>query len=372
MHENLDRIKELLARGKEKYRTSMSNPNTRATVIGAISFLVLVVVIVIISISMSGKDIDEFVKTKWVKALEEGDLKTYKKLWDKEARSENKKHYEKAVELLGKKLNVDEDKIEAKRDLRNDNLYHVEEIPVNLIEDDIKLLTFRDLKVEKKGWLGRWKIIDDEVDFLEEEIPPLAKSKDSSTNETESSQLAEPWEDRGNQSGYAEKTKKAEGKFDTSSSDSLDPIAGEAPLDTKLKISQVIGEWQVAWQKENLVEYMSKYADEAIITRVTVRGGKEYPVTLTKRELRKRMKIMNRRYKTIKVNISNLRIDGDRAIADVKFRQEFIGKPEKETPIYSDIGTKSLTFMVDPSDGYWKIYEENWKMYVKVPRYPKF
>ena len=38
---------------------------------------------------------------------------------------------------------------------------------------------------------------------------------------------------------------------------------------------------------------------------------------------------------------------------------------------YQDFGTKTLIFMVDPSDGLWKIYSESWKLYKEVPNYPK-
>lgn len=362
------KAKELLEKGQEKYRTAMDNPNIRATLIGMIAFLVIIAIVVILISVSRRKNVDEFVKTKWATALEDGDSSIYKKLWDEKARENNKTHYQKAVKLLGKKLKVDEEGINYVRDLRNDNLYYFEEIPVTVVENGIERLTSRNLQVEKKGLLGKWKLIDDNVEDLEEEeVPPLATSKSGSTNESESASVAKSRKDNyDNQSGYTEN------RTEAPPSDSMDPISGDAPLDTKLKISQVIGEWQVAWQDQDVNEYMSKYADDAIITRVTVKSGKEFPYTLTKKELRSHMEGLIKRYKTIEVDISNLQIDGDRAIADVKFRQKFVGKPKKGLPIYSDVGRKTLTFMIDPSDGYWKIYEETWKMYVKVPRYPKF
>ena len=358
-----DRIKELLSTGKKRYRSAMSNPNTRAFVIGVVCLLALVAVIIIISISISRRDsieaVEAFVK-KWAKALETGNQEMYKKLWDKEARQKNKEHFEKTVKLLDKELKIDQDEIEQPTYNPRENLYTVKKISVTLKDTGIKLSS-HDLKIGKKGWLREWKILDDKV--LEDETPLLAKTwedgYDSPSGDTEEEQP------------QGLPSTKTEGRSDTSQPDSLDPIAGNAPLDTKLKISQVIGEWQVAWQERDIDEYMSKYADDAIITRVTVKGSKEYPITLTKKELRKRMERINKKYKTIKVNISNLRIDGNRASADVKFIQGFIGTPKGNLPIYSDVGTKTLTFMIDPSDGYWKIYEEDWREYKGVKIFPK-
>jgi len=359
MQENLDKIKGLIEKGKEKYRSSMSNPNIRAAIIGSIAFVALLAVIIIVSIAMTGKDdINTFVKTKWANALERNNKEAYEKLWEKDARKRNKKHYERVKQLLDKDLKVERDKIKPVKDFRNENLFYVKEIPVSLTDSGVEVLTYHDLTIEKKGWFTKWKILDDDVYFIEEDTPPIVQAENSTTRDSINSF-----------NKYTNNSSEAQSK--TSQSNSLDPIDGNAPLDTKLKISQVIGEWQVAWQEQDLDKYLSKYSDDAIITRVTVKGGKEFPIKLTKKEFRKRMEVMNKRYKTIQVKISDLNIDGDKAVADVEFKQEFIGTPEGNLPIYSDIGTKTLTFMVDSSDGYWKIYEENWKLYEKVPKYPK-
>ena len=117
---------------------------------------------------------------------------------------------------------------------------------------------------------------------------------------------------------------------------------------------------------------MSKYAEEAEITRVTITKGQEYPTRLNKKQLREKMKSLNERYSKIKVNIFHLQINGDSAVAGVNFLQEFVGtRPAGSQAIYSDFGKKELVFMVDPADGLWKIYAESWKHYKNVPKYPK-
>ena len=84
------------------------------------------------------------------------------------------------------------------------------------------------------------------------------------------------------------------------------------------------------------------------------------------------MKSLNAAYSKIRVNIFQLQINGDNAVADVNFVQEFVGsRASGSQPIYSDYGKKELVFMVDPADGLWKIYAESWKHYKNVPKYPK-
>ena len=147
---------------------------------------------------------------------------------------------------------------------------------------------------------------------------------------------------------------------------------GNAPLDTHLKVRQVLGKWQAAWEEKDLNTYMSIYSDEAQITRVNVRGGKETSVYLTKGQLRAKMKRLNTMYADIQVSISNLQVNGDRAVADVKFLQKFTGTPASGSrPAYSDYGTKKLNLMVDPTDGHWRIYAETWSRYEDVPDFPK-
>jgi len=145
-----------------------------------------------------------------------------------------------------------------------------------------------------------------------------------------------------------------------------------APLDTELKLRQIIEDWRQAWEKKDVNRYIGKYADFAEIRRVTVVNGKEYPVKLTKEELRRRMRRLWRKYGRIEVNISTLQIKGDYATADVNFLQEYKAWIADNRKIaYQDFGTKQLKFVKDVKDNSWKIISENWKIYKKVPSYPK-
>ena len=76
---------------------------------------------------------------------------------------------------------------------------------------------------------------------------------------------------------------------------------------------------------------MSTYSDKALITRVTVRGGKETKIYLTKKQLQSKMKRLNTMYADIQVVISNPQINGDRATAEVTFLQKFTGTPASGT-----------------------------------------
>ena len=205
-----------------------------------------------------------------------------------------------------------------------------------VIETHIRTLT-----IEKKGFFRRkWKLVNDQVGEISGAIA-LATTEPESANTMSR-----------NASG---------GIFD-----------GNAPLDTQLKVSQVLGKWQAAWEGKDLNTYMSTYSDKALITRVTVRDGKETKIYLTKKQLRAKMKKLNTLYADIQVVISNPQINGDRATAEVTFLQKFTGTPASGTrPAYSDYGTKELDLMVDPTDGHWRIYAETWSLYENVPEFPK-
>ena len=198
----------------------------------------------------------------------------------------------------------------------------------------------RTLTIEKKGFFRRkWKIINDEIGVVSDAIAYVPNESGADTVS-------------GEESGNA---------FD-----------GNAPLDTQLKVRQVLGKWQTAWEEKDLKTYMSIYSERSRITRVNVRGGKENKVHLSKGQLREKMKRVNKLYSEIQVSISNLQVNGDRAVADVKFLQKFTGTPASGSrPAYSDYGTKKLNLMVDPSDGHWRIYSETWSRYEDVPDFPK-
>jgi ketosteroid isomerase-like protein len=200
----------------------------------------------------------------------------------------------------------------------------------------------RTLTIEKKGFFMRkWKLINDAV----------GKDDISDQSISQTDQLTE----------------------DAGAEQAISNIYnGNAPLDTQLKVGQILGKWQKAWEEKDVDTYMSIYAERALITRVTVRNGNETSIFLRKDQLKQKMKKLNLYYGDIQVVISKLVINGDRAVADVEFLQKFKGSPATGSrPAYSDIGTKKLNLMVDPADGYWKIYSETWSRYKDVPEFPK-
>jgi ketosteroid isomerase-like protein len=294
-------------------------------------------------------------------------MATYQKLWDTQARRENRVSYERALKLVMKeKVEVNLAGVQPRRDFKNRNRYRIKHIPVVFYEaeDDVPVSLYRDLTVEKKGLLRQWKLVNDEI-FDGLQYSEIGEESIVQVQNDSSASNLNPLTGKGGVIG----THPTPQAVKTDISDSL---VGTAPLDTKLKVSQVLGGWQKAWQGRDLEAYMSIYADEAQITRVIVRGGKEYPIKRTKAQLREKMKHLNRRYSKIEVIISNVQINGDSAVADVGFLQEFKGTPASGSqPAYSDYGTKKLILMVDRTDGLWRIYSESWKLYKEVPKYSK-
>ncbi|RKU16767.1 hypothetical protein C6500_16205 [Candidatus Poribacteria bacterium] len=277
----------------------------------------------------------------WKVALESQDLKAYTDLWDKSARKRRAASFARAKDLMAQTHIVDLTGAMYTAVPRHKNRHLVDNIQVTLQNGGDTLETHtRTLTIEKKGFFRRsWKLINDQINVVSDAI---ALAPDVPAVDTVS----------GEASG---------GTFD-----------GNAPLDTHLKVRQVLGKWQAAWEEKDLNTYMSIYSDEAQITRVNVRGGKETSVYLTKGQLRTKMKRLNTMYADIQVSISNLQVNGDRAVADVKFLQKFTGTPASGSrPAYSDYGTKKLNLMVDPTDGHWRIYAETWSRYEDVPDFPK-
>jgi hypothetical protein len=142
------------------------------------------------------------------------------------------------------------------------------------------------------------------------------------------------------------------------------------PLDTEFKLRQILEAWRGAWEEKDIDAYMAWYADYATILRVTVVDSHEIPETLTKAQLKERMKRLVNRYSRVKVDVSNVRIRGSYAEADMRFQQDFAAwrKGGDGGPAYQDKGIKTLKFVNDAGD--WRIYEESWKTYVDVPSYP--
>ena len=278
----------------------------------------------------------------WKAALETQDIKTYTDLWDKSARKKRASSFRRATDLLSQTHIVDLQYATYSRVPTQRNRHIVDGIRVTLqsgtevIETHIRTLT-----IEKKGFFRRkWKLINDQIGEISGAIA-LATTEPASANTMSNTESG--------------------GIFD-----------GNAPLDTQLKVSQVLGKWQAAWEGKDLDTYMSTYSDKALITRVTVRDGKETKIYLTKKQLRSKMKKLNTMYADIQVIISNPQINGDRATAEVTFLQKFTGTPASGTrPAYSDYGTKELDLIVDPADGHWRIYAETWSLYENVPEFPK-
>jgi len=280
---------------------------------------------------------------KWKEAIEAQDKKKYSSLWDKSSRKRHQNNYQLALAQMSDTSEVDLSLASYTPIAKSKTKHVVENISITTYNANTPIGSHtRKLTIEKKGFFIRgWKLINDEVvgDYLSEN--PIVQQE-----QPEMDPIQEETE-----SGI---------------------YSGDAPLDTQLKASQVLGKWQQAWEDKDLDTYMSIYADRALITRVSVRNGKEIPSYLTKKQLREKMRRLNVHYSGIQVKISKLVINGDRAVADIEFVQEFKGTPASGSrPAYSDIGIKQLDLMIDPADGYWKIYGETWSRYENVPKFPK-
>ena len=278
----------------------------------------------------------------WKSALEAQNVKTYTDLWDKSSRKKRASSFRRATELMSQTHIVEIQYATYSPVPNHKNRYVVDGIRVTLQDGEEIIETHnRTLTIEKKGFFRRkWKIVNDQIGEISGAIA-LARTEQASANTVS-----------GEESG---------GTFD-----------GNAPIDTHLKVRQILGKWQEAWEGKDLKTYMGIYSDRALITRVTVRGAVETPIYLTKKQLQDKMKRLNTVYGDIQVEISNLQINGDRAVADVTFLQKFTGTPASGTrPAYSDYGTKKLNLMVDPTDGHWRIYAETWKHFKNVPDFPK-
>ncbi|MDE0481245.1 MAG: hypothetical protein OXI67_01580 [Candidatus Poribacteria bacterium] len=294
------------------------------------------------TVSQSNSPVAPFV-LEWKKVLESQNIKKYDSLWDKSARKKRLENYRLARLHMDQELDVDLNQATYTPVAHSNTRHVVDNISVTVSSSGTFIETHpRTLTIEKKGFFfRRWKLINDEVgsDYITDQ--PI-------------SQHDQPDVDA------------------ISEESDLGINDGDAPIDTQYKIRQILGKWQKAWEEEDLDTYMSIYAEKALITRVTVRDGKEIPSYLRKKELHQKMKQLNRHYADIQIRIKKLEIKGDRAVADAQFLQEFEGTPASgNRPAYKDIGVKKLTLMIDPSDGYWKIYAESWSLYVDVPEFPK-
>ena len=360
--------------GRNEFTTTLQNPNTRFGMIGIIGAAIILLAMVLgLQVIEETGEIDPFLQ-QWKRAVESKQPRLYQQLWDSAARTKNQNHYERALMLFSReKVEADITGHLPQKDLGNTNQRQIERIPVTLYQDGkVLVMIYRDITVERRGMLQRWKLIDDRIDdelgypemteeYIVQDQEMVAQSANPTPESFPSASVDAPVP-----------SNKVFTPPQAAVPESSSPIVGEAPLDTQLKLSQVLGEWQQAWQGKNLKTYMSKYAEDAEITRITINKGQEYPTRLNKRQLREKMKSLNERYSKIRVNIFRLQINGDSAVADVNFLQEFVGtRATKSQAVYSDFGKKELVFMVDPADGVWKIYAESWRHYKNVPKYPK-
>ena len=360
--------------GKTKVSTTFQNPNTRFGMIGIIGAVVILLAMVLgLQVIEDTGAIAPFLQ-QWKRAVESKQPRLYQHLWDSAARTKNRNHYERALKLFSReKVEVDITRHLPQKALGGANRRQIERIPVMLYQDGkVLVMVYRDITVEKRGLLQRWKLIDDRIyDVLGY---PETTEEYIAQDQEMVARSANPTPERPSSHSVDTRTPSHNvvARSQVIAPESSSPIVGGAPLDTQLKLSQVLGEWQQAWQGKNLKTYMSKYAEEAEITRVTITKGREYPTRLNKKQLREKMKSLNEGYSKIKVNIFHLQIDGDSAVADVNFLQEFVGtRTSRSQTVYSDFGKKELVFMIDPADGLWKIYAESWKHYRNVPKYPK-
>jgi len=275
---------------------------------------------------------EEFIKV-WAKAVESGDTKLYEELWDDEAKEKRRAKFNEGIELVKNRPKVDLSLMERRGD---EKAVTFSGIKLTFLREGERVESTRRVRIKRVGFSRSWKVVDEESYIPP--APPIERPK------------------RERKPVLAE----AEVK-----------LGRKAPIDTELKIRQIIEDWRQAWEQKDLKRYMEKYADFAEIRRVTVIGGKEYPVKLTKQELERRMKRLWRKYTKIRVQISNLEVEGDYATADVNFLQEYKGWIRGRIA-YQDLGTKQLKFVRDVKDNTWKIVSEDWKIYKKVPAYPKF
>ena len=367
--------RQMMRSGKNEFTTAFQNPNTLFGMIGIIGAAVILLAMVLgLQIIETTGAIEPFLQ-QWKQAVESKQPGLYQQLWDSTAQIKNRSQYERALKLFSReRIEVDIAGLRPQTDPKNANRQQIERIPVTLYQDGkVLVVIYRDIIVEKRGLLQRWKLIDDRIqddleysDITEEYIVQDDEEiVAQSANPTPENLPSQPF----NPSVLPNKVVTPSR---TAVPEDTSPIVGETPLDTQLKLSQVLGEWQQAWQGKNLKTYMSKYAEDAEITRVTITKGREHATRLNKKQLREKMKSLNAVYSKIRVNISQLQISGDNAVADVNFFQEFVGtRVSGSQPAYSDYGKKELVFMVDPADGLWKIYAESWRHYKDVPKYPK-
>ena len=156
----------------------------------------------------------------WKSALEKQDVKAYTDLWDKGARKKRASSFRRTKELMSQMHIIDIQYATYSRVPTQKNRYIVDSIRVTLQEGDEILETHnRTLTVEKKGFFRRkWKLVNDQVSEISGAIA-LARAERTDIDTVS-----------GEESG---------GTFD-----------GNAPIDTQMKVRQILRKWQEAWEGE--------------------------------------------------------------------------------------------------------------------------
>jgi ketosteroid isomerase-like protein len=329
LRELRDRIGES---GNREKLLSKIKPAAKPAIITTVIIAGAIAVIFLMFAMTREEDVSDFLK-RWKRVMESGDDRAYAEICSEEFKEKSGPRYERIKSLIaGQKIDVSIEDQGIEKSRLDDDHYVIKHIPMFLSKDNIQ--THEKLDIKRKGLINRrWEIACEQ--------PYFGKAAESKLK-----QIAE---------GEMEK-----------------PIAevGKTPMDTNLRVRQTLELWRTAWNNKDLDSYIGCYADYADITRVTVVGGKESQVKLTKGELRDHMARLNRKYSRIQVGITDLKIEGDTAVAKADFLQEYSSWGRSaEGPVYTDFGRKELQFV--KHDIEWKITNENWTLYKDVPIYPE-
>ncbi len=336
-------------KAREELKKLYAHPHARYW---GVAFAGLAIILSVLAFLLSIQDttpVEDFLYEQWRSAMESKDGDAYTQLWDENAREEWSQDFETARSMVERQqLAVHLKGIQPTTDPVDPKGYLIQGVPITFERDGEPVTTHHTVRLARRGLRRHWKVISHNISYPEPETPVVARPPSDEEPTT-----------------IAQSTSEQPASATTIES----IISDDAPLDTSLKLRQIIGAWHTAWEQKNLDDYLSWYAKEADIVRVMVVKGKEYERRLRKDQLRRHMERLNRKYSKIEIKLANLNITGDTAVADVSFLQEFSAwtKTSGQRPTYRDLGTKRLKFMVDPGDGNWKIYSERWTIYRDVP-----
>ncbi|MBD3184897.1 hypothetical protein GF312_21620 [Candidatus Poribacteria bacterium] len=301
----------------------------------AVAFILALVFAIIMLIP--DESVSQFL-TRWEQVTESGDEEAYSEICSQDFKEEYKELYQEAKDMMSNQdiqVVIDDENIEVTP--LDDTRYVIKHIPVLLTDKGID--THKELFIRQEGTLRRkWIIESEKIHFSKETADELK-------------QIVEDVEEAPQEEPVA--------------------VKEETPLDTQFRIRQTLEVWRNSWENKDLEAYMDCYADYADITRVTVIGGKEDRIKLTKDQLKEHIERLGKKYDKIQVIFSEpIEIKGDMAEAKASFLQEYSAWGNaSEKPVYKDIGTKELQFVKHEVE--WKITNENWTVYEGVPVYPE-